>query len=142
VLDTRDVPQNVIGASSIEGDDQDADIKFIGFVASEIVGHRGVAVCINNNAPRAIPNKIKRMVGEANFFEVFMDSPVEALEVCEPTERLRKNKQNEVRTTVGLDKFYGGGESPEIVIDDSTSLSNGASAILAHISKAGFLLQS
>jgi sulfate adenylyltransferase len=142
VLDTSDVPQILIGASSIKKDDQCTDIQFIGFVASEIVSHHGIAICINNNTPIAVSNKIKRMVGQEKIFEVFIDTPDEASEVCESTERLSKNKPDEVSETVSVDKSYGEPEPPQIVIDNSITLSNGASVILAHISKAGFLLQS
>jgi len=61
-------------------EDRDANILRIGFVASEIVRHRGVVICAAVSPYRATRNECRMMVGEERFIEVFTDTP---LQVCE-----------------------------------------------------------
>ncbi|HEX9960059.1 MAG TPA: bifunctional sulfate adenylyltransferase/adenylylsulfate kinase, partial [Pyrinomonadaceae bacterium] len=58
---------------------RDANVRRIGFVASEIVRHGGVAVCAAISPYRLTRAEVRKMVGE-NFVEVYVDTP---LAVCE-----------------------------------------------------------
>ena len=61
-------------------DDRDTNVRRIGFVASEVVRHGGVAVCAAVSPYRATRDDVRSMVGAERFVEVFVDAPVE---VCE-----------------------------------------------------------
>src|SRR5512147_157317 len=60
--------------------DRDTNIRRIGFVASEIVRHGGVALCAAVSPYRSTRQECRNLVGQERFFEVFVDTP---LEVCE-----------------------------------------------------------
>lgn len=60
-----------------------------GFVASEIVRHGGVAICVTVSARRAIREAVREMVGPDAFVEVYVDTPPE---VCESRRDARNRK--------------------------------------------------
>src|SRR3989440_344436 len=61
-------------------EDRDTNVRRIGFVASEVVRHGGVAVCAAVSPYRATRDDVRSMVGAERFVEVFVDAPVEACE--------------------------------------------------------------
>lgn len=48
-----------------------------GFVASEVVRHGGIAICVTISARRETREAVRQMVGTNNFIEVFVDVPPE-----------------------------------------------------------------
>lgn len=46
-----------------------------GFVASEVVRHGGIAICVTVSARRETREAVRQMVGTSNFIEVFADVP-------------------------------------------------------------------
>jgi adenylylsulfate kinase-like enzyme len=60
--------------------DRETNIRCIGYVASEIVRHVGVAVYAAISPYRATYNDVRNMVGKDHYVDVFMDTSVEANE--------------------------------------------------------------
>ena len=79
--------------------DRDTNIRRIGFVASEIVRHGGVAVCAAVSPYQATRNDVRNMVGSDHFVEVFVDTP---LEVCEARDTKGHVCQGSSRRDQGL----------------------------------------
>jgi len=48
-----------------------------GFVASEVVRHGGIAICVTVSARRETREAVRQMVGSDNFVEVYVDVPQE-----------------------------------------------------------------
>ncbi len=48
-----------------------------GFVASEVVRHGGIAICVTVSARRETREAVRQMVGPDNFVEVYVDVPQE-----------------------------------------------------------------
>jgi sulfate adenylyltransferase len=48
-----------------------------GFVASEVVRHGGIAICVTVSARRETREAVRQMVGPDNFIEVYVDVPQE-----------------------------------------------------------------
>ena len=61
-------------------EDRDANVRRVGFVASEVVRHGGAVVCALVSPYRATRNEVRALIGGDRFIEVFVDTP---LEVCE-----------------------------------------------------------
>jgi sulfate adenylyltransferase len=61
-------------------EDRDTNILRIGFVAGEITRHGGAVITAAISPYRITRDLCRKMVGEENFIEVFVDTP---LEVCE-----------------------------------------------------------
>ena len=80
VLDGDVVRTHLSRGLGFSQEDRDINIRRIGFVAAELVRHGGVVVCAAVSPYRATRNDVRAMVGDGNFVEVFVDTPID---VCE-----------------------------------------------------------
>lgn len=96
LLDGDVVRTHLSKGLGLSKEDRDTNIRRIGFVASEIVRHRGVAVCAAVSPYRAARNEVRSMFKRGHFTLVFVDTP---LEVCEQRDskglyaRARRDKE-------------------------------------------------
>jgi sulfate adenylyltransferase len=121
-------------------EDRDINIRRIGFVASEIVRHGGVAICSAISPYRATRNDVRNMVGNDRFVEVFVDTPIE---VCESRDRkglYAKARRGEIQGFTGIDDPYEPPEDPEVVLETvGRTPEENAHAILRHLQAMGIL---
>ena len=106
-------------------EDRDTNILRIGFVASEIVRHGGVAVC-RGQPLIAARNEVRQMFGDDRFIEIFVDTPLNVcedaiLKVCTHVRR-----SGEISGFTGIDDPY---EKPENAEDRRFRRSIGRSTI-------------
>ncbi len=97
-------------------EDRDTNILRIGFVAGEIVRHRGTAICAAISPYRATRNKVRQMVGEDRFIEVFVDTPLEVCEQRDVKGLYAKARRGEIRGFTGIDDPYEPPQEPEVHI--------------------------
>ncbi len=98
-------------------EDRDINIRRIGFVAAEIVRHRGVTVCAAVSPYRATRNDVRNMVGSDNFIEVFVDTPLEVCEERDVKGLYAKARRGEIKGFTGIDDPYEPPNNPELVLD-------------------------
>ena len=121
-------------------EDCDANIKRIGYVASEIVRHGGVAVCAAVSPYLVARNNVRNMMGDGRFIEVYVNTP---LSVCEERDVLgmySMARRGEIKGFTGIDDPYEAPKNPEIILDTVT-FSAGANAhvILDYLMCEGFV---
>ena len=95
---------------------RDANVRRIGFVASEIVRHGGIAVCALISPYRSTRAEVREMIGE-NFIEVFVDAPLAVCEERDPKGMYAKARRGEVVDFTGVDDVYEIPQAPEITLD-------------------------
>ena len=95
---------------------RDANIRRIGFVASEIVKHGGVAICAAISPYRESRREVREMIRE-NFIEIFVATPLEICEERDPKGLYAKARQGEIANFTGVDDVYEKPETAEIVLD-------------------------
>ncbi|MFQ5852893.1 MAG: adenylyl-sulfate kinase, partial [Candidatus Binatia bacterium] len=95
-------------------EDRDTNILRIGFVASEIVRHHGVAICAAVSPYRAARNECRRMVGENRFIEIFVDTPLEVCERRDTKGMYARARRGEIKGFTGVDDPYEEPLNPEI----------------------------
>jgi sulfate adenylyltransferase len=95
-------------------EDRDMNIRRIGFVASEIVRHHGVAVCAAVSPYRATRNEVRTMVGADRFIEVYVDTPLEVCERRDIKGMYAKARRGELKGFTGIDDPYEAPLHPEI----------------------------
>lgn len=121
-------------------EDRDVNVRRIGFVAAEIVRHGGTVVCAAVSPYRATRNDVRNMVGDNNFIEVFVNTP---LEVCEQRDTKRmyaKARRGEINNFTGISDVYETPQSPEIVLDAVTSTpEDNARLILSYLERNGLI---
>jgi sulfate adenylyltransferase len=97
-------------------DDRDTNIRRIGFVASEIVRHGGVAICAAVSPYRATRNDVRNMVGKDRFIEVYVNTPLEVCEQRDTKGMYTKARRGEIKGFTGIDDPYEPPSHPEIIL--------------------------
>lgn len=121
-------------------EDRDTNIRRIGFVASEIVRHGGIAVCAAVSPYRATRNDVRNMVGSDRFVEVFVDTPLEVCEQRDVKGMYARARRGEIKGFTGIDDPYEPPENPEIRLDTvHHTAEENARKILAYLIQRGFV---
>ena len=120
-------------------EDRDTNIRRIGFVASEIVRHNGVAVCAAISPYRLTRAECRAIVGAGNFIEVFVDTAIDVCEARDTKGMYALARAGKLTGFTGVDDPYEPPESPEVRLTttDTTALEN-ARVVLAELTRRGF----
>jgi len=119
--------------------DRDTNILRIGYVASEVVRHRGIAICAAISPFREAREKCRAMMGEG-FIEVFMDTSLEVCESRDPKGLYAKARAGELKGFTGIDDPYEAPLAPQIHLKDPRpSAVDNARTILGELRARGFL---
>jgi sulfate adenylyltransferase len=139
VLDGDVVRTHLSKGLGFSREDRDTNILRIGFVASEIVRHGGVAVCAAVSPYRAARNECRKMVGPERFIEVFVDTPIDVCEQRDVKGMYARARRGEIKGFTGVDDPYENPTDAEIVLDtvDITPEEN-ARRIIAYLEERGF----
>lgn len=122
---------------------RDLNIMRIGYVASEIVKHRGVVIC----APIAPYSHTRQAVRElvsdhGGFIEIYVST---SLAVCENRDTkglYRKARAGELKNFTGIDDPYEIPKNPEVIIDtEKMSVEVAVDYILLTLEGMGYLIQ-
>ncbi len=121
-------------------EDRDTNIRRIGYVASEVVRHGGVAICAAVSPYRATRNDARAMVGSDRFVEVFVDTPLEVCEQRDVKGMYAKARRGEIKEFTGISDPYEPPQSPEITLDTvGATPEQNARRILAYLVEKGFV---
>lgn len=141
VLDGDVVRTHLSKGLGFSKEDRDINILRIGFVASEIVRHNGVAICAAVSPYRAARNEARKMVGENNFILVYVDTPIEVCEQRDSKGMYARARRGEIRGFTGVDDPYEPPVNPEITLDTVIiNAEQNAHKIINHLVERGFLL--
>ena len=121
-------------------EDRDANILRIGYVASEIVRHGGVAVCAAISPYRAARESVRSLVGPDRFIEVFVDTPLEVCEQRDQKGMYAMARAGKLVGFTGIDDPYEAPLRPDITLDTvSNSAEQNAFSILDRLSACGYV---
>ena len=117
------------------------NILRIGFVASEITKHGGIALCAPIAPYAAARDEVRRMVSEhGRFFEVHVATP---LAVCEQRDRkglYAKARAGQIKEFTGISDPYEPPLRPELRIDtQDCTAQEAAAAILTRLAAEGYV---
>lgn len=140
VLDGDVVRTHLSKGLGFSKEDRDTNIRRIGFVASEIVRHGGIAVCAAVSPYRATRNDVRNMVGKDRYIEVFVDTPLEVCEQRDEKGLYAKARRGEIKGFTGIDDPYEAPRHPEIGLDTvNYSPEENARMILEYLQGKGFV---
>jgi len=86
--------------------DRDANILRIGFVASEIVRHGGIAIVAAVSPYEESRNEVRQMIGHDHFVLVHVATPIEVCEQRDVKGLYAKARSGEIRGLTGIDDPY------------------------------------
>jgi sulfate adenylyltransferase len=121
-------------------EDRDTNILRIGFVAGEIVRHGGTVICAAVSPYRATRETIREMVGEDQFIEIFVDTPLAVCEKRDVKGMYAKARRGEIKEFTGIDDPYEPPLHPEITLDTvGCTPEDNARRIMSELAKRGFV---
>jgi sulfate adenylyltransferase len=140
VLDGDVVRTHLSKGLGFSKQDRDINIRRIGFVASEIVRHGGLAICAAVSPYQATRNDVRNMVGQDRFIEVFVDTPIDVCEQRDTKGMYAKARRGEIQSFTGIDDPYEAPLNPEIVLDTvACTPEENAHWILEHLIGCNFV---
>lgn len=121
--------------------DRDLNIARIGYVATEVARHGGIAICAPIAPYAAARARVRRMASEVgDFLLIYVATP---LEVCEARDRkgmYAKARAGIIDHFTGVSDPYEEPRDADLVIDTSvTSRQEAVDAVLAVLTKGGWL---
>jgi sulfate adenylyltransferase len=120
--------------------DRDTNILRIGFVAGEVVRHRGIVICAAVSPYQATRQECRKLVGADNFVEIFVDTPLEVCEERDIKGLYAQARRGEVKNFTGIDDPYEAPLNPEITLNTvNTPPEQNAYQIIAYLEQQGFL---
>ena len=121
LLDGDIVRQNLSSELGFSRAHRDLNILRIGFVASEITKHGGIAICAPIAPYTATRRQVRAMVEtHGRFIEVFVST---SLELCEARDRkglYAKARAGVIKEFTGINDPYEVPQNPELMIDTAT----------------------
>jgi len=121
-------------------EDRDTNVRRIGFVASEIVRHGGIAVCAAISPYRQCRAEVRQMFEKENFVEIFVDTPLDICEGRDTKGLYARARLGEIQNFTGVDDAYEAPSGPEISLNTlSQTARENARSIIDYLRSAGFL---
>ena len=140
VLDGDVVRTHLSRGLGFSKEDRDTNIRRIGFVASEIVRHGGLAICAAVSPYRDTRNDVRNMVGTERFVEVFVNTPLGVCEQRDTKGIYAQARRGEIKNFTGVDDPYETPLRPEITLDTVANTAEGnARSILRYLIEQGFV---
>lgn len=141
LLDGDLVRKNLSSELGFSKEHRDLNVLRIGYVASEIVKHRGVALCAPIAPYRDIRRKVREEVSQyGGFIEVHVST---SLDVCESRDRkglYKKARAGIIKGFTGISDPYEAPEQAEIVVDTADcSVNELVQEILLKIESLGYI---
>ena len=121
-------------------EDRDTNVLRVGFVASKIVEHNGIVICSLVSPYKATRDKVRLMVPEGQFVEVFVDAPVEVCMKRDVKGLYKKATEGLIKNFTGVDDPYEPPVNPEVHIrTDKEDPITSAMKILTYLIEQGFI---
>ena len=122
LLDGDEVRKHLSKGLGFSREDRAANVTRIGFVASEIVRHGGIAICAPIAPYRDSRAEVRRMVeAHGAFIEIHVDT---ALEACEARDRkglYAQARAGKIARFTGISDPYEAPENPELHLDGAAA---------------------
>lgn len=122
---------------------RDLNILRIGYVASEITKHRGIAICAPIAPYAAVRRQVRQTIEEyGGFIEVYVSTPLEVCEERDTKGLYAKARSGLLSNFTGISDPYETPVNPDLVIDTSSLSVTGAVEQITHkLQQLGFLHQ-
>ena len=141
VLDGDVVRTHLSKGLAFSKEDRDTNIRRIGFVASEVARHGGIAICAAVSPYRATRNDVRNMFAKGQFIEAFVDTPLGVCEQRDIKGMYAKARRGEIKDFTGIDDPYEPPLHPEIIVDTvKYTAEENAPFILDYLVEHGFIL--
>ncbi|MCL4282906.1 MAG: adenylyl-sulfate kinase [Flavobacteriales bacterium] len=134
VLDGDNVRTGINNNLGFSEDDRTENIRRIAEVAKLFVQNGAVVICTFVSPTRAIRDQARRIIGEADFIEVFVDTPLEECERRDVKGLYAKARRGEIKDFTGISAPFEPPTGPAIrLLTAGRGPDSNASELLRHL---------
>ena len=138
VLDGDNIRHGLNKNLGFSAEDRQENIRRIGEVGKLFVDAGLVTMTSFISPYRADRDAARKTIGEGDFFEIFVDTPIGVCEERDPKGLYKKARAGELKGFTGIDDPYEPPTNPELVLDASKlSPQQAAVVVLEMLEKAG-----
>ncbi len=141
LLDGDVVRTHLSKGLGFSAEDRSINVQRIGYVASEITKHRGIAICAPI-APYAADRKVNEDLINSlgGYIEVFVDAPLEVVEARDTKGLYAKARAGLIKGFTGIDDPYEAPENADVVCKTADeSVEESATKVLNKLFELGYL---
>ncbi|KTR88045.1 adenylyl-sulfate kinase [Pantoea dispersa] len=117
LLDGDNVRHGLCRDLGFSDDDRKENIRRVGEVAKLMVDAGLVVLTAFISPHRAERQMVRDLLGDGQFIEVFVDTPLAVCEARDPKGLYKKARAGELRNFTGIDSVYEAPDAPEIQLD-------------------------
>ncbi len=140
LLDGDVVRTHLSKGLGFSAEDRSTNVQRIGYVASEITKHRGIAICAPIAPYEADRRANRDMISQhGGYLEVFVDTPLEVCEERDVKGLYAKARAGIIKGFTGIDDPYEAPKNAEIVLDTSKSVEECAEEVIQRLVEEGFI---
>ncbi|ORM73436.1 adenylyl-sulfate kinase [Pantoea wallisii] len=130
LLDGDNVRHGLCRDLGFSDDDRKENIRRVGEVAKLMVDAGLVVLTAFISPHRAERQMVRDLLGEGQFVEVFVDTPLAVCEARDPKGLYKKARAGELRNFTGIDSVYEAPDAPEIQLDGEQLVTKLAAQLL------------
>ncbi len=116
VLDGDNIRDGINSNLGFSLEDRRENIRRIAEVAKLYVHSGLVTICSFISPTREIRQMAKEVIGEENFYEIFIDTPIEICEQRDVKGLYKKARAGEIKGFTGIDSPYEAPAEPDLLI--------------------------
>lgn len=140
VLDGDNVRHGLNSDLGFSPEDRVENIRRIGEVARLFADAGALVVSAFISPYRADRDRIRALMGEGEFVEVFVDTPLEICEARDPKGLYKKARAGEISNFTGLDAPYEAPASPEVHLRTATlTVDEAAAQVIRYLEESNVL---
>lgn len=140
VLDGDNVRFGLNRNLGFSAEDRTENIRRIGEVSKLFVDAGTITLTAFISPYRADRDHVREILGDEEFIEVFVDTPIKVCEDRDVKHLYEKARRGEIKGFTGIDAPYETPNNPEITIDTSTqSLETSVQQIIDYLTSHGYI---
>lgn len=142
ILDGDNIRHGLNSELGFSTADRDENIRRIGEVARLFADSGAIVLTAFISPLRAQRRRVRGLLGEGGFVEVFVDADIETCQARDPKGLYQRALAGEIDDFTGISAPYEEPESPELVIDtDRKTIDQSAHAIVEYLRRCGIILE-
>ena len=139
LLDGDNIRTGLNKGLGFSDEDRVENLRRIGEVAKLFVDAGTIVLTAFISPFRSERQRVRDLVEEGEFIEVFVDTPLEVCESRDPKGLYKKARAGEIPDFTGIDSPYEAPESPEIhILNDRLPVEEAATQVVDYLEKKGY----
>ena len=140
VLDGDNIRMGLNKNLGFSAEDRGENIRRIGEVGKLFASAGLITLTAFISPYRADRNAARALLGEGEFIEIFVDTPIEICEARDPKGLYKKARAGQLKGFTGIDDPYEAPEKPELVLDGGKKgIDDLADEVMAFLKARGLL---